>query len=158
MIDASLRAGVLGSLRQLRDQYGISLVYITHDLTTAYQICDHLIVLYRGAVAEAGDAATVVKHPQHPYTQLLVSSIPWPDPDHLWAEEPAPSPLAAAARAAGRSGGCLFAARCPHTFERCLEEPPPLFQLHPRQAAACYLHQDAPALAFERMNELFTSS
>jgi peptide/nickel transport system ATP-binding protein len=156
MIDASLRAGVLGSLRQLRDEYGISLVYITHDLTTAYQICDNLIVLYRGAVAEAGDAAMVVKNPQHPYTQLLVSSIPWPDPDRLWAEEQPPSPLAAAAKAAGGvNGGCLFASRCPHTFERCLQEAPPLFQLHPRQAAACYLHQDAPALAFERMNELF---
>ena len=60
MIDASLRAGVLASLRQLRDQYGISLVYITHDLTTAYQICDDVIVLYRGSVAEAGEAAAAM--------------------------------------------------------------------------------------------------
>ncbi len=151
MIDASLRAGVLASLRQLRDEYGISLVYITHDLTTAYQICDGIIVLYRGYVAEAGDAALVVKDPQHPYTQLLVSSIPWPDPDRLWAAEQEPSPLAAAAHS-GR--GCPFAARCPHTFDRCLQDAPPFFQTDPRRAATCYLHQDAPTLAFDRMNEL----
>ena len=158
MIDASLRAGILASLRQLRDAYGISLIYITHDLTTAYQICDDLIVLYRGSVAEAGEAAAVVRQPQHPYTQLLVNSIPWPDPDRLWAEEQPPSPLAQAAAAAGPaagSGSCAFAPRCPHTFDRCLQEAPPFFQLHPHQAAACFLHQDAPPLAFERMNELF---
>ena len=61
MIDASLRATVLDDLRQLRDEFGISLVYITHDLTTAYQICDDIIVLYRGYVAEAGDVAQVVQ-------------------------------------------------------------------------------------------------
>jgi oligopeptide/dipeptide ABC transporter ATP-binding protein len=151
MIDASLRAGVLASLRQLRDEYGISLVYITHDLTTAYQICDDVIVLYRGSVAEAGDAVEVVKDPQHPYTQLLVSSIPLPDPDRLWAAEQPPSPLAVGVRG---DRGCPFAARCPHTMERCLEEAPPFFQVSPRRAAACYLHQDAPVLAFDRMNEL----
>lgn len=151
MIDASLRAGVLTNLRLLRDHYGISLVYITHDLTTAYQVCDNIIVLYSGYVAEAGDAALVVKHPKHPYTQLLVNSIPLPDPDRLWAAEQAPSPLAAAAR---RDSGCPFAARCPHTFARCLQEPPPFFQTDPWRAATCYLHQDAPTLAFDRMNEL----
>lgn len=155
MIDASLRAGVLGSLRRLRDEYGISLVYITHDLTTAYQVCDGLIVLYRGSVVEAGDAAGVVKNPQHPYTQLLVNSIPWPDPDRQWAEEQAPSPLSAAAKAAGRSSaGCSFAPRCPHTFERCLQETPPFFRLHAQQAATCFLHQDAPQLPFDQMNVL----
>jgi oligopeptide/dipeptide ABC transporter ATP-binding protein len=151
MIDASLRAGVLTNLRQLRDEYGISLVYITHDLTTAYQVCDDIIVLYRGYVAEAGDAALVVKDPQHPYTQLLVSSIPLPDPDRLWSAEKEASPLASAARS---DRGCPFAARCPHTFDRCLQDAPPLFRVHPRQAATCYLYQDAPALPFERMNEL----
>ena len=151
MIDASLRAGVLANLRQLRDEYGISLVYITHDLTTAYQICDDIIVLYRGYVVEAGDAALVVKEPQHPYTQLLVNSIPLPDPDRLWAAEHAPSPLASAARS---DRGCPFAARCPHTFERCLEEAPPFYRVDGRRAATCYLHQGAPTLAFDRMNEL----
>jgi ABC-type oligopeptide transport system ATPase subunit len=88
MIDASLRAAVLGNLLQLRRQFGISLVYITHDLTTAYQISDHIIVLYRGAVVEAGHPEQVVKHPQHAYTRLLIDSIPQPDPERAWAAGP----------------------------------------------------------------------
>lgn len=151
MIDASLRAAVLTSLRRLRDEFGISLIYITHDLTTAFQICDDIIVLYRGGVAEAGSAERVVQQPQHPYTQLLVGSIPRPDPAKLWPEEPTPSALAAQAKA---EQGCLFAARCPHTFARCLEEAPPFFRTAPRQAATCYLHQDAPVLAFDQMDQL----
>jgi ABC-type oligopeptide transport system ATPase subunit len=84
MIDASLRVTVLGNLLQLKQLFGISLIYITHDLATAYQISDRIIVLHRGAVVEQGDPEQVVKHPQHPYTQLLISSIPLPDPDHPW--------------------------------------------------------------------------
>jgi ABC-type oligopeptide transport system ATPase subunit len=87
MIDASLRATVLANLRQLKDVFGISLIYITHDLTTAYQISDQIIVLYRGSVVEAGDPEQIVKRPQHAYTQLLISSIPLPDPNRRWGEE-----------------------------------------------------------------------
>jgi peptide/nickel transport system ATP-binding protein len=87
MIDASLRATVLGNLLQLKRQFGISLVYITHDLTTAYQISDRIIVLYQGEVVEAGDPEQIVRSPQHPYTQLLIRSIPEPDPDRRWGEE-----------------------------------------------------------------------
>ena len=68
MIDASLRVTVLGNLLQLKRQFGMSLVYITHDLTTAFQISDSIIVLYRGCLAEAGDADLVVRQPRHPYT------------------------------------------------------------------------------------------
>jgi peptide/nickel transport system ATP-binding protein len=87
MIDASLRATVLGNLLQLKRQFGISLVYITHDLTTAYQISDRIIVLYQGDVVEAGDPEQIVRSPQHPYTQLLIRSIPEPDPDQRWVED-----------------------------------------------------------------------
>jgi ABC-type oligopeptide transport system ATPase subunit len=86
MIDASLRATVLGNLLQLKRQFGISLVYITHDLTTAYQISDHIVVLYRGEVVEDGDPEDIVNRPRHPYTRLLISSIPAPDPDRAWAD------------------------------------------------------------------------
>ena len=86
MVDASLRATILESLRQLHRDFGISLLYITHDLTTAYQISQNIIVLYRGAVAEAGDVDAVVKQPRHPYTQLLIQSIPQPDPSHRWRD------------------------------------------------------------------------
>src|SRR5207249_4601278 len=84
MVDASLRATILDSLRQLNQQYGMSIVYITHDLTTAFQISDDIIVLYRGSVAEAGEVDLVVRNPRHPYTQLLINSVPQPDPDHPW--------------------------------------------------------------------------
>jgi peptide/nickel transport system ATP-binding protein len=87
MIDASLRATVLRNLLQLKRQFGISLVYITHDLTTAYQISDKIVVLYQGDVVESGDPEQIVRAPRHPYTQLLIRSIPQPDPERPWAED-----------------------------------------------------------------------
>jgi ABC-type oligopeptide transport system ATPase subunit len=86
MVDASLRVTVLANLLQLKQQFGISLVYITHDLATAYQISDHIMVLHRGVVVEEGDPEQVVKRPQHSYTKLLISSIPQPDPTRPWGE------------------------------------------------------------------------
>ncbi len=88
MIDASLRVTVLQNLLQLKQEFGISLIYITHDLTTAYQISDQIIVLHRGDVVERGDPEQIVKRPQHSYTKLLISSIPLPDPDRQWGEVP----------------------------------------------------------------------
>jgi ABC-type oligopeptide transport system ATPase subunit len=87
MVDASLRVTVLANLLQLKQDYGISLIYITHDLATAYQISDRIIVLHRGRVVEEGDPEQVVKHPQHPYTKLLIGSVPLPDPNHPWGED-----------------------------------------------------------------------
>ncbi len=87
MIDASLRQTVLGNLLQLKRQFGISLIYITHDLTTAYQISDRIVVLYHGEVVEEGEPEQIVRAPQHPYTQLLIRSIPEPDPDQHWGED-----------------------------------------------------------------------
>jgi peptide/nickel transport system ATP-binding protein len=87
MVDASLRVTVLGNLLQLKEQFGISLIYITHDLATAYQISDRIIVLNSGNVVESGDPEQVVKHPEHPYTKLLISSIPQPDPDRPWGDD-----------------------------------------------------------------------
>src|SRR3954469_644499 len=110
MVDASLRATILGSLRQLNQEFGISLIYITHDLTTAYQISENIIVLYRGSIAEVGDVEQVVGEPKHPYTRLLVGSVPLPDPDKAWHAEPPPSAEAQIA-AATPHPGCAFAAR-----------------------------------------------
>ncbi len=87
MVDASLRVTVLANLLQLKEQFGISLIYITHDLATAYQISDRIIVLHGGQVVETGDPEQIVKRPEHPYTRLLISSIPQPDPAHPWGEE-----------------------------------------------------------------------
>ena len=87
MVDASLRVTVLGNLLQLKQDFGISLIYITHDLATAYQISDRIIVLHQGRVVETGHPEQVVKHSQHPYTKLLIASIPLPDPNRPWGED-----------------------------------------------------------------------
>jgi len=84
MVDASLRASILKNIYDLKDRYGISILYITHDLATAYHVSDYVIVLYHGHVAEAGPPSQVIGDPQHPYTQLLIDSIPWPDMDRAW--------------------------------------------------------------------------
>ena len=76
MVDASLRANILETLRGLQRNHGVSIIYITHDLTTAYHIAKSIIVLYRGSVMEAGDVDAVIKTPQHPYTRLLVRLDP----------------------------------------------------------------------------------
>ena len=84
MVDASLRATILKNIYDLKDRYGISILYITHDLATAYHVSDYVMVLYQGHVAEAGPPKEVIGDPQHPYTQLLIDSIPWPDLSRPW--------------------------------------------------------------------------
>ena len=86
MIDASLRANVLAQIQALRDELGISIIYITHDIATARQVSDEVFVLNRGKTVESGTAADVISNPQHPYTRLLVGSVPRPDPDHGWSD------------------------------------------------------------------------
>ena len=132
MVDASLRATILGSLRQLHDELGISILYITHDLATAYQVADTILVLYRAAVAEAGDVERVVKDPRHPYTQLLIGSIPRVSTVRDWPAERPP-----AIRGASVERGCKFADRCPVALPRCVEAPPPLRLVEPDRSAAC---------------------
>jgi len=151
MIDASLRATVLGNLKRLKDDFGISILYITHDLTTAYQICDNIIVLYRGEVAEAGSVDEVVRNPKHPYTQLLVGSIPVPNPERQWTAEAEP----AFPNAKPSEHACRFADRCPMAMPKCLQQVPPLYQTDPHRAAACFLHEKAPVLAAENMDSVF---
>ena len=151
MIDASLRATVLDNLRQLNEEFGISIIYITHDLTTAYQISHNIIVLYSGSVAEAGDVELVVGQPQHPYTRLLIGSIPLPDPNRRWSDE---APASALGKQASDDAGCKFADRCPHAFSLCLENAPPLFQTNQRRAAACYLYRDYPSIRHEEMDKV----
>ena len=146
MIDASLRANILTKLKELRDEFGISLLYITHDLATAHQISDQILILYRGRVVDIGEASTVIQNPQHPYTQLLVSSIPRPDPERRWQgtveislQELSPS---------GDRAGCLFRHRCPHAMIEC-ETTPGDYAGGFGQTVACYLYKEngAPALA-----------
>ena len=89
MIDASLRASILDIIIRLNKDEGISFLYITHDLSTAYHIADDLVVLFEGETVERGPARTVIDSPQHPYTRTLVESVPVPDPDVRWTRAPA---------------------------------------------------------------------
>lgn len=154
MIDASLRATVIESLRDLNRRFGISLIYITHDLTTAYQLSENIVVLYRGSVAEAGDVERVVKEPEHPYTRLLIGSIPQPDPKHPWGKEHVPDTTNNGS--AGRLG-CQFADRCPNVMPICREKTPPLYQTAPHQATACHLYHEAPEATSKKLSEIFVA-
>jgi peptide/nickel transport system ATP-binding protein len=143
MVDASLRATILESLMKLKRELDISLIYITHDLTTAYQISENIYILYRGSVAEVGSVEKVIKDPQHPYTRLLISSIPLPDPDQAWGGEVDIERKAAAARSSNhKTHGCKFANRCPFVMAECHEKHPPLYRTNEDRAVACYLYKD----------------
>ncbi len=153
MVDASLRATILESLRALNREFGISILYITHDLTTAYHVSDDIMVLYKGSVAEAGSVEQVIKAPKHPYTQLLVNSIPWPDLNRQWGK--AEVKVARVNGVSGRMQGCKFADRCPHVMPVCAESQPPFYQTDQQRVAACFLYQAAPTLANEEMMRVF---
>jgi peptide/nickel transport system ATP-binding protein len=159
MVDASLRATILNSLLELNKNLGISIVYITHDLTTAFQISQDIIVLYRGTVTEAGDVELVVQQPAHPYTQLLVGSIPAPDPDAEWQGERVLGRIASSERPvpAGPSF-CEFHSRCPHVMPMCVEQAPPLFRTDSHRVAACYLRRESPVLPADQMSDVFTAT
>ncbi len=152
MVDASLRATILASLRDLNQRLGITLIYITHDLTTAYQVSENIVVLYQGMVVEAGDVELVVRDPKHPYTRLLVSSIPLPSIDRRWSAEPPPALTGVAPHS---HHGCPFASRCPSGTLPCLEAIPPLYQVDRHRVAACFLYKDAPTIESAEMSRAF---
>ena len=152
MVDASLRATILDELRTLNRELGISVIYITHDLTTAFQICDNIVVLYRGTVSEAGAVERVIGAPKHPYSQLLVSSIPLPDLDRAWGVDEAPVAEETATRP---NAGCQFAPRCPHVMEMCWQSPPPKYRPDDQRLATCFIYRDAPVLAEDDVAAVF---
>ncbi len=146
MVDASLRATILESIYRLKADLGISVVYVTHDLATAYQIADHAVVLYRGRIVEAGTVQAEIGQPRHPYTRLLVDAVPRPDPDASWGLEDAPE-----APQGPAGDGCAFAPRCAHAMPQCRREPPPLLRTTPASAAACFLYTDGAAVGVAEM-------
>ncbi len=137
MLDASIRANILNLIKDLKDRRNISFVYITHDLSTAYYISDEIIIMYRGSIVEKGIAKKVLLEPLHPYTKILIESIPIPDPTKkknvrgTWLYEDATSSII--------STGCKFYPRCPVRMEKCLSKHPPLIRINDREVA-CYLY------------------
>jgi oligopeptide/dipeptide ABC transporter ATP-binding protein len=143
MLDASVRTQILAVLVELQRQRELSLVFITHDLSLAWSLCDRIAVMYLGRVVERGTAAEVIERPQHPYTQALVNAIPIPaaggggERELLKGELPDPTDV---------PSGCRFHPRCPRRFEPCDSVDPGLVPAGGRdQLAACLLHDQAAA-------------
>jgi peptide/nickel transport system ATP-binding protein len=141
MVDASLRMAIVNLFKKLKEEEGMSVIYITHDLATAYYISDRIAVMLRGYVVEMGPVEAVLGNPLHPYTQLLKESVPAPDPVDR----------AAWARRIGLSTqevkeysrlGCKFAARCPRAMDKCREADPPDVEAEGR-TVKCYLYGGA---------------
>jgi len=139
MIDASLRALILKDLVKIKKDYGISIIYITHDLSTALQISDEIMIFYRGSVVEAGNTKDVIFNPKHPYTQILVNSVPRPDPKKKW-QSLVNSAIVEQVESSLQKG-CSFFEYCPVRMNECKIKSPPLFKIKQNHKAACYLQK-----------------
>jgi peptide/nickel transport system ATP-binding protein len=153
MVDASLRAAILDVMLKMRDREHISFLYITHDLSTAYQVGDQIFILYQGSIAEKGQTTAVIDKPHHPYVKLLVDSVPQPDPDEKWGED-IELPDEETMRNADAKG-CRFYPRCSQRMDRCLTAQPPLYNVGDKgHEASCYLYDgkeaNQPAVAGKR--------
>jgi peptide/nickel transport system ATP-binding protein len=122
MVDASLRMSIVNLFKTLRDELGVSVLYITHDLATAYYVCDRIAIMFRGDIVEMGTVEQVLMDPKHPYTQLLRASIPEADPTRRWQGE---IRLTDTEEDEYLRQGCRFAGRCPLVMEICRTTPPP---------------------------------
>jgi peptide/nickel transport system ATP-binding protein len=150
MLDTSIRIGLLNLMAKLRDEEGVSILYITHDIASARYVADRLIVMYAGQIAEAGPIDDVLAAPKHPYTQLLLSAVPDP-------KAPPPS-LEALAAATGERGeppkvidpkpGCRFQPRCPVATDVCGTVTPELLPLGTGQVACHVAQAGAEVKAF----------
>ena len=121
MVDSSLRMSIVNLFRELKEGFGVSVLYITHDLATAYYVCDRIAIMFRGNIIEMGDAERVLMEPKHPYTKLLRESIPEADPRKRWTTK---MELSESEQEEYLRVGCKFAGRCPRVMERCKGEAP----------------------------------
>ncbi|HOL54498.1 MAG TPA: ABC transporter ATP-binding protein [bacterium] len=137
MIDASLRMSIVNLFKNLKEQFNVSVIYITHDLATAYYISDRIAIMLRGSIVESGPVEKVLNAPLHPYTKLLKQSIPEPTIDVQWEEE---IQLSVTEIKEFTASGCKFAARCPYVMETCkTKEPEETFV--DERAVKCYLYK-----------------
>jgi peptide/nickel transport system ATP-binding protein len=140
MIDASLRAIFLDQLLLLKDKIGASCLYITHDLDIANYVADNLIVLCQGNIVEEGSTSALVKEPLHPYTQLLLSSIPIPNPRMRWKEHVELAETTATSEQVRAEKGCVFWPRCPYAKDICKKDKPSMIEVEPGRKVWCFLY------------------
>jgi peptide/nickel transport system ATP-binding protein len=122
MVDASLRMSIVNLFKKLKEQFGMSVLYITHDLATAYYVSDRIAIMFRGNIVEMGTVEQVLMNPRHPYTQLLRDSIPQADPKMRWQGT---VNLNETEQEEYLKQGCRFAGRCPMVMDVCKTVVPP---------------------------------
>jgi peptide/nickel transport system ATP-binding protein len=136
MLDVSIRIGLLNLMSQLRDEQGVSILYITHDIASARYVADRLIIMYGARIAEQGPSEEVLASPRHPYTQLLLSAVPDPRaPLTIGAGTDRGEPP----KVIDPAPGCRFRWRCPLAIDECSQVTPELSELAPDHDAACHV-------------------
>jgi peptide/nickel transport system ATP-binding protein len=133
MIDASLRMNVVNLFLDLKEQYNVSFIYITHDLSTAYYVSDYIAIMYRGNLVEYGPSDEILTNAAHPYTELLLDSVP--TVGSKWERNLKPPELELKEY---QAVACKFAERCPYVQPICREVKPPMVELSSTRRALCY--------------------
>ena len=141
MLDVSIRIGILNLMLRLRDEFGITFLYVTHDLASARYVADDILVMYAGQIVESGPVEEVLSSPLHPYTRLLLSAVP--DPAANLHAERIEMRKGVASAAVDPPEGCRFVTRCPLAIDVCSRVTPLLVEARPDQAARC--HVTAPS-------------
>jgi oligopeptide/dipeptide ABC transporter ATP-binding protein len=135
-LDVSIQAQIINLLQDLQERYGLTYLFISHDLSVVEHISTRVGVMYLGKLVELAPSEAIYHRPLHPYTQLLLSSIPVPDPD---AKRQKLMPKGDALTASGLPSGCRFHPRCPYVMPECKEKEPPLVEVEKDHFVACYL-------------------
>lgn len=134
-LDVSIQGQILNLLEDMRQRYGLSMLFISHDLSVVHAVSDNICVMYLGKIVEIGTADEVARTPAHPYTRGLLDAVPIPDPDAPLSanklEGEIPSPLSP-------PSGCRFRTRCPLAQDRCANEVPILRHIGGNQTVACH--------------------
>jgi peptide/nickel transport system ATP-binding protein len=133
MIDASLRMNIVNLFLELKEKYQVSFIYITHDLSTAYYVSDYIAIMYRGNVVEYGPSNEILTKPEHPYTELLLDSVP--TVGKKWASDRKPPEMELKEY---QAAACKFAERCAYARDICRQTKPPNVVISPTRRALCY--------------------
>ncbi len=133
-LDATIQYQYLALLKELQQDTGMAIIFITHDFGIVAKMCDRVAVMYAGRVAEMADVRDLFNHPSHPYTEALMKSVPnvEEDVDFLYSIEGQPPALD------NLPVGCSFADRCPYVMDRCIEEFPPQVPVAEGHMATCW--------------------